>query len=253
MKKKRVIAGKTSARIKKTKNRRAFQFDAGGPTPPLGGCQPPASNAPTNFPAENQPVNSRRINSRRKGAVGEREFAEYLRLMGYPDARRGQQRSGLDQSDVIGGPAAVHFEVKRVEALNVWNAAEQARRDAPFGDAPVVAMRRNGDDGWLAVLPMPVLLHLLKLREQLHRDASALLRGVDADEWREAIRGSGTYPAIAIAAAHATKPAAAPSPPPAPPGPTTTRSTPGGRVRVRATPARPAVPIAPEPEPNPWE
>lgn len=104
-----------------------------------------------------------RINSRNKGAAGEREFAELLRAKGWPNARRGQQRSGVDQADVIDGPPGVHWEVKRVQALNVWRALEQAASDAAPGETPVVAFRRNGGE-WFAALPMDTLLALLQAR-----------------------------------------------------------------------------------------
>ena len=107
----------------------------------------------------------RRINSRAKGAVGEREFAELLRASGWPGAMRGQQRSGLEQADVVGGPERVHWEVKRVESLNVWAAHEQAVRDAEPHELPVVAMRRN-KSRWLAVLPLEDLLTMLRARER---------------------------------------------------------------------------------------
>jgi len=122
-------------------------------------------------PAENAGLESvssatkprRRINSRAKGAVGEREFAELLRVSGWPGAKRGQQRSGLEQADVVDGPERVHWEVKRVESLNVWQAFEQAARDARH-ELPVVAMRRN-KSRWLAVLPLEDLLTMLRARE----------------------------------------------------------------------------------------
>ena len=65
---------------------------------------------------------------------------------------------------MIDGPPGVHFEVKRVENLNVWAAHEQATRDARDGEVPVVAMRRNRSS-WLAVLPMHTLLLLLQARK----------------------------------------------------------------------------------------
>lgn len=100
-------------------------------------------------------------NGRSKGAAGERELARYFRAYGYGGARRGQQRSGLDQADVIDGPPGVHFEVKRVEALNVWAAMAQALRDAPADTVPAVAMRRNRSP-WLAVLSLDALLELVR-------------------------------------------------------------------------------------------
>lgn len=90
-------------------------------------------------------------NSRQKGARGEREWAAYLRDLGFGDARRGQQFSGSpDSPDVAGGIPCTHPEVKRVERLNLHDAMKQAVADA--GDAiPYVAHRRNRDV-WLVTL-----------------------------------------------------------------------------------------------------
>lgn len=101
----------------------------------------------------------KRKNSRAKGAAGERELSALLRKNGFALALRGQQRSGLEQADVVGVPG-VHFECKRVEALNVWAAHAQARRDSPAENLPVVAMRRNRDVRWLAVLDLEAFLSL---------------------------------------------------------------------------------------------
>lgn len=101
----------------------------------------------------------KRKNSRAKGAVGERELSAFLRERGFALAVRGQQRSGLEQADVVGVPG-VHIECKRVEALNVWKAYAQAKRDARGADLPMVAMRRNRDKGWLAVLDLDAFLKL---------------------------------------------------------------------------------------------
>ena len=61
------------------------------------------------------------VNSRAKGARGERELAEILRCYGF-SARRGQQyRGGADSPDVMGLPG-IHIEVKRVERLNIYDA-----------------------------------------------------------------------------------------------------------------------------------
>jgi Holliday junction resolvase len=104
----------------------------------------------------------KKINSRQKGAVGEREFAELLRFHGY-DARRGQQFSGgSDSPDVVCQPLKdFHFEVKRVEAGNLYKWMAQARRDAmEGGKVPVVMHRRNRED-WIAILPAGLFLELL--------------------------------------------------------------------------------------------
>ena len=58
-----------------------------------------------------------KINSRAKGASGERELAQLLRNQGHLEARRGQQYSGINgDADVI-GVKGIHIEVKRQEKV----------------------------------------------------------------------------------------------------------------------------------------
>lgn len=83
------------------------------------------------------------MNSRDKGKRGELEFAAFLKEIGYAEARRGQQFAGGPESPDVRGVRGIHFEVKRVEALNLEAAMGQAIRDAALGDIPVVAHRRN--------------------------------------------------------------------------------------------------------------
>ena len=84
-------------------------------------------------------------NSRRKGAVGEREIAKYLREHGFTDARRGQQfKGGADSPDVV-GLTGFHIEVKRVERLDLNAAMEQSIRDSAPDETPIVVHRRNND------------------------------------------------------------------------------------------------------------
>ena len=90
------------------------------------------------------------INSRRKGKVGELEFARLCREQGY-DVRRGQQYNGLEGEDVVGLPG-IHVEVKRVEKLNLEAAMEQAIRNAG-GKVPIVAHRKNGGK-WMITMPV---------------------------------------------------------------------------------------------------
>lgn len=91
------------------------------------------------------------INSKKKGAKGEREFAALCREQGY-DCRRTSQYCGQtgDASDVVGLPG-MHIEVKRVERLNIEDAMSQARRDAKPGEIPMVAHRRN-NCRWLVTM-----------------------------------------------------------------------------------------------------
>lgn len=81
-----------------------------------------------------------RIQSRAKGKRIEREAAAFLREIGFPSARRGQQhRGGKDSPDVICDElAGVHLEVKGDERINFETAAmrkavEQAHRDSGRG------------------------------------------------------------------------------------------------------------------------
>ena len=90
-----------------------------------------------------------KINSRQKGAGGEREFAKLCREHGY-DVRRGQQFNGLEGEDVV-GLEGFHVEVKRVERLNLDKAMEQSIRDCKSGDVPIVAHRKNGKP-WLITM-----------------------------------------------------------------------------------------------------
>lgn len=107
------------------------------------------------------------INSRQKGAIGEREFAALLREWGY-EAKRGLQfKGGPDSPDVEGVPG-VHFEVKRTEQFRLYAAMDQARRDAAGQAMPVVAHRCNnkpkscrGD--WLFVIGADDFRRMLEL------------------------------------------------------------------------------------------
>lgn len=99
------------------------------------------------------------INSRDKGARGERELADFLRQHGV-DARRGQQfHGGPGSPDVVADIPGVHLECKRVEKGSLYDWMAQATRDAG-GKIPVVAHRRNNKE-WVAILPLKDLLYLI--------------------------------------------------------------------------------------------
>lgn len=98
------------------------------------------------------------MNSRNKGAAGERELAAKLREYGY-NCRRGQQYSGANgDADVIGLPG-IHIECKRVERLNLYGAMAQAVGDAKDGEIPAVFHRKN-NCGWLVTLRMDDFMKL---------------------------------------------------------------------------------------------
>lgn len=100
------------------------------------------------------------MNSRAKGAGGERELAKKLREYGY-DCRRGQQFSGANgDADVVGLPG-IHIECKRVERLNLEDAMAQSRRDAREGEIPVV-MHRKTRSPWLVTMTLESWIELYR-------------------------------------------------------------------------------------------
>lgn len=85
------------------------------------------------------------INSRNKGAQGERELSNLLKKYGY-NTRRGQQFCGSNGDADVVGLKGVHIECKRVESLNVTRAMEQAKNDAREGEIPTVFHRKNREE-----------------------------------------------------------------------------------------------------------
>ena len=99
------------------------------------------------------------MNSRSKGKRGELEWRDVIRSHGY-EARRGQQFSGNPDSPDVVTNLPYHFEVKRVERLNIENAMKQAK--AECGDKPpVVAHRKNGEP-WMVTMLAPDFFNLIK-------------------------------------------------------------------------------------------
>lgn len=110
------------------------------------------------------------MNSRQKGARGEREAAAAWAAAVGGTARRGQQfHGGTDSPDVVTSIPGIHLEVKRVERGNPYSWVDQAVRDA--GDSvPVVLHKRNFCD-WLVVLR---LSDVTRLAAQIGAQAQAL-------------------------------------------------------------------------------
>ena len=100
------------------------------------------------------------INSKKKGAEGERELSRKLREYGY-DCRRSVQYCGANgDADLVGIPG-LHIECKRVERLNISDAMSQAISDAREGEIPVVMHRKN-HEGWLVTLSLDSFIELYK-------------------------------------------------------------------------------------------
>lgn len=90
--------------------------------------------------------------SKAKGSAGERELCAYLAARGFPAHRNDQQYvGGKGNPDVDAqGLEGYHFEVKRVERLNVSEAMKQAAGDS-CGRIPAVVHRKNREP-WLITM-----------------------------------------------------------------------------------------------------
>lgn len=101
------------------------------------------------------------MNSRAKGARGERLWRDELRAQGFT-ARRGQQfAGGPDSPDVICEELSnLHMEVKRVQNLNLDKACEQAERDSR-GKPWIVASRKNNKP-WKVTMSSETFFKLLR-------------------------------------------------------------------------------------------
>lgn len=110
------------------------------------------------------------MNSREKGARGEREAAAaWVDAVG-GTARRGQQfAGGTDSPDVVTSFPDIHLEVKRTERGNPYVWMEQAVRDAG-GRCPVVLHKRNNQP-WLLIVR---LSDARRLAAQISSEAQAL-------------------------------------------------------------------------------
>ena len=92
------------------------------------------------------------VNSKRKGAAGERELAKKLNEYGFETRRSVQYNGKADdgKADLVNLPG-IHIECKRVERLNVSEAMAQAINDAKDGETPTVFHRKNRE-GWLVTM-----------------------------------------------------------------------------------------------------
>lgn len=103
------------------------------------------------------------INSKQKGARGERELSRKLQEFGYITRRSVQYNGKVDegQADIVGLPY-IHVEVKRVERLNIYDAIEQAKRDSKKSDnLPAVFHRKNNCE-WLVTMRLEDWLELYR-------------------------------------------------------------------------------------------
>lgn len=97
------------------------------------------------------------LNSRGKGASGERELVDALNAAGMM-ARRTVQYCGKsgDAADVVIAGTELHVECKRAEHVRLYEWIEQARHDA-HGRPWAIFTRRNRS-GWHVVVPLDLWL-----------------------------------------------------------------------------------------------
>ena len=103
------------------------------------------------------------INSKAKGAKGERELSNKLKEYGF-DTRRGQQYCGANGDADVVGLANIHIECKRVQALNLYNAISQAKSDAKENEFPTIFHRKDRCE-WLVTMTLDDWIKLYKESE----------------------------------------------------------------------------------------
>lgn len=101
------------------------------------------------------------MNSRRKGADGERELSNELKKYGF-ETRRGQQYCGANGDADVVGIHGIHIECKRVEHLNIDDAMKQAVHDKKEGEIPAVFHRKNRTK-WKVTLYLEDFVKIIKV------------------------------------------------------------------------------------------
>ena len=102
------------------------------------------------------------VNSRSKGAKGERDLSHKLNEYGFGTRRTVQYNGKAEggQADLVGLPN-IHIECKRVERLNLYDAMAQAIHDAKDGELPTVFHRKNYSE-WLVTMRLQDWMDLYK-------------------------------------------------------------------------------------------
>ena len=137
--------------------------------------------------------------SRQKGAQGERDVANELRVI-YPDAARGgllqtQYGRGSNACDVEHTPWWV--EVKRGARPNIQGAFEQAT-DETDGRPPLVVSRKDRSV-WLATMSLDRFIHLVRIIQEYQKALDPEFQIVAGESDRPASNDTGTPSARAAA------------------------------------------------------
>lgn len=92
------------------------------------------------------------VNSRAKGARGEREARDAVRKhWKSPSCERSAQRCGKETADLFGALPHCHLEVKRHRKIGALRFLDQADRDRRSSDIPIVLMREDQGE-WVIML-----------------------------------------------------------------------------------------------------
>jgi Holliday junction resolvase len=96
----------------------------------------------------------------RKARTGEREIVRAYTAAGF-SAWRTPNSGGLRLKGDVHGVPGLHIEVKRTEALRIWEALDQAASEAKAGAVPALHFRRNRS-GWFVAVPLVEFIALLQ-------------------------------------------------------------------------------------------
>lgn len=104
-----------------------------------------------------------KINSKQKGARGERAWVSILKYFGFDARRTGfhQSQQNHDSPDVSCKDLPVHWEVKNTEKALIRDWIAQAAGDARDTEIPVVVWKKNHGK-WIAILQAEDLLRIFQ-------------------------------------------------------------------------------------------
>lgn len=109
------------------------------------------------------------INSRDKGRRYEIHIAKRIREYGYEAERGCQHAGGKDSPDVKSNMVGIHWECKKTEKLNIWNALKQSERDAGEDEIPAVVFSRNRTPDYVA-LPFDDFMRMYRCYDKEWRE-----------------------------------------------------------------------------------
>lgn len=113
------------------------------------------------------------VNSRQKGAAGERNLAKVFREHGYENAYRTQQFCGkAGDADVSGISDLLHVESKVYDSGHgkTYEWLEQAKSDAREGEIPIVCHKRQSKKvrgkPWLVTMELEEFIRIWRSYEK---------------------------------------------------------------------------------------